>query len=215
MSVGVCGCLWVSVGVCGVCVCCLEKLCKYVGQMWSHTRTTREDTVAPVVRAGDSIVPGCSIAWWILQMIMIQPLGLPFSQCRVVQVYMDDVTIQVISDRRDVVEKAHQATDALANAFQRGADLPVSRSQAKAISSCSSIAHSSHINLQVVRARRGAGHRAKRGTAQAERDVQEEVGSHHGPLGALRNLTSVTCEQLRAFPVAFFSRPSGSSSRKK
>ena len=83
-------------------------------------------------------------------MIMIQPLGLPSSQCRVVQVYMDDVTIQVVSDRRDVVDKAHQATDSLANAFQRGADLPVSRSQAKAISSCSSIAHSvecSHINL--------------------------------------------------------------------
>ena len=46
-------------------------------------------------------------------MITNWPPELAASQCRVVQVYVDDVTIQVVRDRRDVVEKARQATDLL------------------------------------------------------------------------------------------------------
>ena len=49
-----------------------------------------------------------------------------------------------------------------------------------------------HINLQMVRASGGARHRAKRGTAQAERDVHEEVSSHQGPLGAHETQARVT-----------------------
>ena len=91
-------------------------------------------------RQGRSIVPGSSVALWILQLITILPLD-QWAVC------MDDATVQVVVNRQEVEGKAR---------FQKGANPPVSKSKAQVVSSSSRIASQvaakcTHINLQTVR----------------------------------------------------------------
>ena len=105
-----------------------------------------------------SVARPCQDALWLMQMIMTRRLD-QFLEALFFDVewavYVDDVTLQVVDDRRERVQKASQVIHVLSQALQEGADLPESRSKARVVSSCSLTAKNvaadwDYINFQTV-----------------------------------------------------------------
>lgn len=81
-------------------------------------------------QSGQTLVAGCSIALWLLQLVMLTPLEeyvacLPW-QVRCPEVYVDDATVLVIGQVGTVEDIVVKAAVGLIKAFVGGAGLPIS-----------------------------------------------------------------------------------------
>jgi hypothetical protein len=99
--------------------------------MYRCWRTVAWDGVyGKLVRSAQTLVAGCSIALWLLQLLMLTPLdefvqNLPI-QVRMPEVFVDDATVVIVGKVGTVAKIATQAAKDLARAFEQGCSLPVS-----------------------------------------------------------------------------------------
>ena len=96
------------------------------------------------VYASRSLVPGCSIALWLLQLVMLTPLdefmdSMP-RQVKNTEVYVDDATVQAVGRKGTVAGLAVKAARALFDAFQEGAELPISHTKGRVVGSTPAVA---------------------------------------------------------------------------
>ena len=80
---------------------------------------------------GQTLAAGCSIALWLLQLLMITPLdefciGLPI-QIKLPEVYVDDATVTVVARRHLIEDLTVRAAKRLVIAFEEGAGVSVSK----------------------------------------------------------------------------------------
>ena len=114
-------------------------------KMYRSRRTVAWDSVfGKTVRTSQTLVPGCSIALWLLQLLMITPLdnyvdSVP-PQVQQPEIYVDDGTVLVIGKKGTVEDITVKAAKGLANAFEVGASLPVSRSKGRVVASDAKLA---------------------------------------------------------------------------
>lgn len=91
------------------------------------------------VFARQTVVPGCSIALWLAQLLMISTLDdvcsqLPH-QLTNVKVYVDDASIQVKGWAGEVVAAATKARLVVRRASEQGASLPISMTKGRVTAS--------------------------------------------------------------------------------
>ena len=89
--------------------------------------------------AARTLVPGCSSALWLLQLIVMTPLddfidSMP-PQVRDLEVYVDDASLQVTGVKGTVATIITKAANALFRAFQEGAGLPISETKGRGVAS--------------------------------------------------------------------------------
>ena len=95
-----------------------------------HRTVACDGVFGKLVRSAQTLAAGCSIALWLLQLLMLTPLdefvlNLPI-QVRMPEVYVDDATVVIVGRRGTVAKIAVQAAKDLAKAFEQGCNLPVS-----------------------------------------------------------------------------------------
>ena len=130
------------------------------------------------VFASRTLVPGCSIALWLLQLVMLTPLddfveSMP-AQITDLEVYVDDASLQVVGPKGTVVSTASRAAKALFRAFQDGAGLPISETKGRVVASCGKTA------LQIEKNLKYKGYKAVRATAVLGVDTAAGKGGIHG-----------------------------------
>ena len=91
-----------------------------------------------------TLVPGCSVALWLLQLVMLTPLDELLSQLprQVInlEVYVDDASLQLRGKKGEVFGAAVRASKALISAFEDGACLPISKTKGKVVASTAALA---------------------------------------------------------------------------
>ena len=114
--------------------------------MYRNRRTVAWDGVfGQLVQTEQTLAAGCSIALWLLQLVMITALdefadSIP-PQVRLPEVYVDDATVVVVGDVGTVANLTTRAAFSLVHAFEEGCGLPVSRTKGQVTASNSSLSH--------------------------------------------------------------------------
>eukprot|EP00959_Pyramimonas_sp_CCMP1952_P284252 5941843-Pyramimonas_sp.AAC.1 len=92
------------------------------------------------------VLPGCSTAMFLLQLVMMLPFSIfekSFANTDEVHhsldIYADDITLQVATTRHDIVDQTVRILQRLA-AVLRALDLPIAQDKAKALASDFAIA---------------------------------------------------------------------------
>lgn len=110
------------------------------------------DVFSSFVYSGQTVVPGCSIALWLVQLLMISPLDdmlerLP-RQVKNLEVYVDDASLLIRGRVGEVAGIATRAGAALCRAFEEGASLPISTTKGRVAASSMKLAHQIANNLK-------------------------------------------------------------------
>jgi hypothetical protein len=161
-------------------------------QMYRALRTVAWNGVfATFVRTGQTLVPGCSIALWLLQLLMLTPLDeyvatLP-KEVQTPEVYVDDATVTVVGRRGKVADITVRAALGLFKAFEEGARLPVSRTKGRVTAS------TTKLSKEIAHRLRRSGCRATKTMAVLGIDTAAGRGNLHG-----HQRTRMTAMQKRA-----------------
>ena len=136
--------------------------------------------ISEAIFASQSLVPGCSIALWLLQLLMLSPLdelvaSLP-PQVTNLEVYVDDATLQVIGRKRTVEDLTVDAAGRLFSAFTDGAGLPISQTKGRVTASCKELAE------RIATRLRQQGYKAAKSMTVLGIDVAAGRGGLHQPM---------------------------------
>ena len=100
-------------------------------------------TYSYAVRVGQGVRPGCTAAIYLLQLVMITPFDVFVASTshvpRSIDVYADDVTVQVVEHISTIVGTAIAMLSRLAVVLQ-ALQLPIARDKAKVVSSDTEVA---------------------------------------------------------------------------
>ena len=95
-------------------------------------------------------------------------------QVKTVEVYVDDASVQVISEKGNIVNTTVRVTEALVEAFQEGAGLPVSTTKGRVVATTHSVAQ------RVEAALATQGYKAVRSMTVLGVDTTAGKGGTHG-----------------------------------
>ena len=114
--------------------------------MYRAARTVSwNGTFSNFVYSGQTLVAGCSVALWLLQLLMVTPLDeyvfdLP-PEVRTPEIYVDDGSVYIVGRKGKVEDITVSAARKLFQAFEDGAGLPVSRTKGRVTASCPKLAN--------------------------------------------------------------------------
>ena len=118
-------------------------------KMYRAARTVCWDGVfSNFVHSSQTLVPGCSIALWLLQLVMITPIDefiheLPrhiASKVHNLEIFVDDSAMQVTGPKGQVEDAMVYAAKGLLKAFEESADLPISRTKGRVAATTTGLA---------------------------------------------------------------------------
>jgi hypothetical protein len=123
--------------------------------MYRASRTVAWNGVyGHMVQSNQTLAAGCSIALWLLQLLMLTPMdefvfNLP-RQVRLPEVYVDDASLMVVGGIGQVSALLAAAARKLVQTFEDGCDLPVSKSKGRVTASSMTLARDTAKRLRAV-----------------------------------------------------------------